>query len=117
LVSFPHLVAHPNFALEVLLIQEEEVRRHDARRAWRRRGWVTCERRLLAVVGRQLFETPGDIGALLPEGLAETFTTADLAQALRLSRRLAQRMAYCLRKMSVIEAKGKRDRAVAYARV
>jgi hypothetical protein len=38
LVSFPELLLEPNFSLEVLLIQEEEVRRYDGQRGWRRRG-------------------------------------------------------------------------------
>jgi hypothetical protein len=114
LVSFPHLLARPGFALEVLLIQEEEVRRYEAGRAWRRRGWVTHERRLLAVVGRRLFASPADVGALLPPGLPQPFTTADLAEALGKGRRLAQKMAYCLREIGEIDVVGKRGRAVLY---
>lgn len=116
LVSFPKLLAHPNFSLEVLLIQEEERRRYDATRAWRRRGWVTHERRLLAVVDRRRFETPADLGAILPPALVEPFTTADLAGALGQPRRLAQRMAYCLRELDIIAPEGKRGNAILYAR-
>ena len=58
LVRIPLLLAHPNFSLEVLLTQEHEIRSHDPGRAWRRKGWVIEERRLVKVVGRQLFETP-----------------------------------------------------------
>ena len=116
LVSFPELVLQPNFSLEVLLIQEEEKRRHDARRAWRRRGWVTEERRLLHVVGRHLFAGPDDYAALLPDDLEEPFTTAGLAQALGRPRSLAQKMAYCLRRMDIIADVGRRDRSVLYAR-
>jgi hypothetical protein len=116
LVSFPRLLANPNFALEVLLIQEEEVRRHDPTRAWRRRGWVTVDRRLLRVVDRRLFETPEEVVALLPHELAEPFTTSDLASALGKPRRLAQRMAYCLREMGVISQVGKEGNAILYAR-
>ncbi len=116
LVSFPNLLSNPNFSLEVLLIQEEEIRHHDPTRAWRRRGWVTHERRLLEVVGRQLFETPADIARLLPSTLAEPFTTSDLAAAIRRPRRLAQRMAYCLREMGVIDPVGKQGNAILYQR-
>ena len=116
LVSFPELVLQPNFSLEVLLIQEEEVRHHDARRAWRRRGWVTDERRLLQVMERRLFAGPEDYAAVLPADLAEPFTTADLAQALGRPRSLAQKMAYCLRRMEVIADVGRRERSVLYAR-
>jgi hypothetical protein len=116
LVSFPGLVAEPNFSVEVLLVQEEEVRRYEAGRAWRRRGWVIHERRLVAVAGRRLFESPADLGDLLPAGLPERFTTADLAAMLGKRRRLAQRMAYCLREMGVVAVVGKQSRAMLYAR-
>jgi predicted transcriptional regulator len=100
----------------VLLIQEEEVRRYEGKRRWWRRGWVTEERRLLEVVQRKLFETPADLSALLPLEMKEPFTTKDLAKATDCRRKLAQKMAYCLRKMGVIEQVGKRKRAYLYAR-
>lgn len=116
LVSFPGLLANPNFALEVLLIQEEELRCHNPNRGWRRRGWLTHERRLLEVVDRQRFETPSDMANLLPPALPEPFTTADLAASLPRPRRLAQRMVYCLREMQMIDPVGKQGNAILYVR-
>lgn len=116
LVSFPELLTERHFSLEVLLIREEEVRRYDRRRRWRRRGWVTQERRLLGVVSQQRFETPGDVWAMMPGDLPQTFTTSDLADAMRKPRRLAQKAAYCLRKMGAITPVGNRGRSVVYAR-
>jgi hypothetical protein len=116
LVSFPKLLARSTFSLDVLLIQEEEIRRHDRRRAWRRRGWVTHERRLLQVVGQHRFAEPADVGALIPAGLAEPFTTSDLARAIGQRRRLAQRMAYCLRELGIIAPAGKQGNAILYVR-
>jgi hypothetical protein len=117
LVSFPQLLKHPHFSVEVLLTQEEEIRRHEPGRAWRRRGWVTAERRLLNVVGRRLFESPADMRSLLPVELPDPFSTAELAETLALPRGLAQKMAYCLRGMDVIGVAGKRGNAVLYRRV
>ncbi|MBN1218127.1 MAG: hypothetical protein JXM69_04305 [Anaerolineae bacterium] len=114
LVSFPHLLAHPNFSLHTLLIREEEVRRYDGRRGWRRGGWVTEERRLLEVVDQRLFETPDDIKTFIPDDLIQPFTTADLAAAIGQPRWLVQKMAYCLRKMGAINPVGKRDKAILY---
>ncbi len=116
LVSFPQLLADANFSLHVLLIQEEQVRRYDDQRAWRRKGWVVQERRLLQVVGGRLFETPADMGALLPPALVQPFSTSDLAAASAQPRRLAQKMAYCLREMGAIKAVGKRGNAILYVR-
>jgi len=76
---------------------------------------VTDERRLLDVVDRHLFERPEDALAVLPDTLPEPFTTADLAEAMDGPRWLAQKMAYCLRKMGGIVQIGKRGRAKLYA--
>ncbi len=116
LVAFPALCAHPDFSIEVLLTQEEEVRRQYPDRAWRRRGWVTEERRLLDVVERHVFGTPADFAALLPDELAEPFDTAGLAGAVDCPRWLAQKAAYCMREMGVLEPVGKRGNAVLYSR-
>ncbi len=115
-VSFPELLMNPNFSLEVLLTQEEDVRRYEGQHRWRKKGWVTEERRLLVVVERHLFETPADVTALLPPDLIEPFSTRDLARALGCRRKLAQKMAYCLRKLGVIETSGKRRQAKLYVR-
>ena len=116
LVSIPHLLAHPNFSMDVLLIQEEEVRRYDGSRNWRRKGWATHERRLLQVVGQRLFETPQDMLALVPTTLNEPFTTTNLAEATDQPLWLAQKMAYCLREMGGITVVGKRGRDILYVR-
>ena len=115
MVSFPQLLVNPNFSLEVLMIREEEVRRHEEKRIWRRRGWTTEERRLLEVIDRHMFEKPSDWLALLPLNMGESFTTGDLAEAMGIKRRLAQQMAYCLRMVSVIELTGRQGRSHTYS--
>lgn len=116
LVSFPDLMLEDHFTLEVVLIQEEEVRRFTGRKMWWRNGWEAVEHRLLGVVERHVFQTPADLGKFLPEGLPERFTTKELAQALEGPRWLAQKMAYCLREMGEIHAVGKRERSILYIR-
>jgi hypothetical protein len=120
LVSFPGLLAHPNFTLEVLLIREEEVRRHDAgpngRRNWRRKGWATQERRLLEVMSSHVLSTPADAAALLPADLPQPFTTTDLAAASGQPAWLCRKMAYCLREMNMLTVVGKRGRSTLFER-
>ncbi len=113
MVSLPQLLSNRNFSLEVLMIREEEARRYEAKRKWRRRGWVIEERRLLEVADQRLFEGPADWLAFLPEGL-ESFTARDLAEAIDIRRELAQKMAYFLRKGGVINLIGRRGRANLY---
>jgi hypothetical protein len=113
MVSFPQLLAHPNFSLEVLMIREEEVWRYAGRRGWRRKGWVIEERRLMGVVERTVYVEPADWLAFLPTEL-DTFTAGDLAEALDIRTQLAQKMVYCLRHVNVISLAGKLGRANLY---
>lgn len=116
LVSFPKLLLSTNFSIEVLFILEEEVRRYDGVCGWRRKGWVTQERRLLKVVDQRLFETPTDIATLIPANLTGPFTSFDLAASMDKPNWLGQKMAYCLREMEVIIPVGKLRNAILYIR-
>ena len=115
LVYIPEVAKNPNFSLEVLLVHSEEVLINDGRGSWRRRRWSVHDRRLLEVVDRTTFSAPSDFLKLLPPSLPERFTTRDLAGALKLRPTLSQKMVYCLRHVGVVEAVGKRGRAVLYA--
>ncbi|KAA3613363.1 MAG: hypothetical protein DWQ05_17900 [Calditrichaeota bacterium] len=113
MVSFPKLLTHPNFSLEIVLIKEEEIRARDGKRNWRRKGWRIEERRLLEVIDRKLFADPADWQAFTPAPM-QSFTTKDLSEALGIGTRLSQRMAYCLRKSGTSVLIGKRGRANLY---
>jgi hypothetical protein len=115
LVSLPSLVGKRNFSLEVLLIREEEVRRDDGRGSWRRKGWSIFDRRLIEVVGRHLFKRPADFLKLVPQNLPQPFSTRDLAEGIAQPHWLAQKMAYCLRYMGLIQIAGKKGNALLYA--
>jgi hypothetical protein len=91
LTSLPTLLDHPNLTLEVLLIEEEQLRESGGRGERK-----IMDRRLRAVRAWRRFEDVSDLSALLPVTLPSTWTTADLAEAAGITRRLAQAMAYCL---------------------
>ena len=114
LIYAPTLMSEDNFSLEVLLIREEELRLHKPDKYWRRRGWGTVERKLLEVVERQLFQEPRDLLQMIPPGLPVPFTTADLAEGLQKPRALAQKLAYCLRALDLVELSGKSGNAHLY---
>ena len=116
LVRIPTLLAHPNFSIEILFIQENEVRVHDATRAWRRKGWVIKERQLIQVLDRQVFNLPADLAGFLPASLRDQFTVRELAAQARLSIWLAQKMVYCLKQLEVIVPASRRGRALLYHR-
>jgi hypothetical protein len=114
LVSFPSLLSHPNFTLEIALVEEEEVRTPDAGRGWRRGGFVIHERRLVEVRDRIQLRSPEDLLALLPDGLPDPFTTADLARGLGRSRHVAQEVGYCLRVSGAVSTVGRDRRGILY---
>ncbi len=114
LVRMPSMLADPNLALEVVLTQEEVVLRNDGAGSWRRKGWSVAGARLMGVVGAVRFDSPGDLGDLLPADLAQPFTNRDLAAALSCPLGLAQKMTYCLVRLNVLSDAGKRGRARLY---
>jgi hypothetical protein len=115
LVSIPELIKSRNFSLEVLLIREEEIRCDDGLGSWRRKGWSITDRRLLEVVYRHIFKKPSDFLALIPPKLTDPFSTQELAECVNQPRWLAQKMAYCLRKMGAIKEVGKKGNLFLYS--
>lgn len=117
LVSIPHLLEHPNFEVEVVLIEEEEVRAYDPARVRRRGGWRVVSRRLTDVLEQRRIGSGADLFSLVPGPLPEEFTTADLALAMDKPRWLAQKLAYCLREAGAVSLTGKTGNALRYRRV
>lgn len=118
LVHIPALIAHPNFRIELALTSEEEIRGPIAAGVRYRylRDWRRLDRRLLEVVATRRIDSPADLLGLLPVGLAEPFTTADIVAATGRSRRLARRAAYCLERCGATARLARQGRLVAYCR-
>ncbi len=117
LVMIPHMIGVENFSLEVLLIDEEEIRCNDGKGSWRRRGVSIKERNLLKVNDRILFQTKADYLKILPEDLKEAFTNRELAKITKISIRTARQITYCLRKSGVIQLAGKRGRELIFQKI
>ena len=116
LVSVPSLIKDRNFSIEVLFTLEEEIRRDDGLGSWRRKGWSIADRRLLEVVNSHIFEKSSDFLTLIPPFLPDPFSTKELAEYTNQPRWLAQKMAYCRRKMGAVEAEGKSGNSILYTR-
>lgn len=116
LVSFPTLVNHAHFSLEVLLIREEEIWLDDGQGSWRRKHWSIHDRRLVDVLQSIPLATSADFAALLPPSLPTLFDCRELAIAISQPRYIAQKMAYCLREMGVLRVTNKRGNALIYGR-
>lgn len=116
LVHFVKVFPHPRLTLEVLLTEQEEDRVRKSRpRRWGK-DYRVMDRRLTGIFSRHVLNTANDLANLLPLGLGESFTTADIARHAGIPRWLAQKMAYCLRQTGGIVCRGKQGHAVLYAR-
>ena len=111
-VSIPKILNHPNFTLEVVLIEEEEFRVFSGQR--RRNGWRVVGRRLVSVLETWRVSEARDLLQLVRHNLPEEFTTADLASGMDSHRSMAQKLAYCLREAGTIELCGKQGNALIY---
>ncbi|MGC9366284.1 MAG: hypothetical protein ACP5FK_04500 [bacterium] len=116
LVNFPRMLNKENVKLRVLLVREEELRCYDPQKAWRKRHWVTVERKLLQVDEQYFFNKPEELYRLIPDNLPGNFTTTDLSSCLNRSMRLSQKIAYCFKKMDLIQVVGKQGNSLVYCR-
>lgn len=115
LLRIPEMINHPDFTLEVLLVQEEEIRCADGQGSWRRKHVSIRDRRLLEVLERVEFNQKFDFLRFLPEDLTEPFTNKILSQKLKMSIYQVRRMSYCMRKMGIICETGKKGNELLFA--
>ena len=114
LINTPSLVKEENFSLEVLMIEEEELRCNDGKGSWRRRGTSIKDRRLITVNSRTLFKNEKDFQRFLPNYLIDPFTNKEFAKLSGISINLARRITYCLRKMGAITPTGKKGKELIF---
>lgn len=114
LVSVPTLLDHPNLTLDIVLVHVDKHQVMDPKARRGRGGFRTVDRSLRDIEGRQRFSTVADLMELIPDGLPEQFTTADLAAAGPFKRDIAQRMAYCFRPLGVFVETGRTKAGYTY---
>lgn len=113
LVHFTSAFPHPNLQLDILLTEQEEVRVPAKKKTWRRKHSVQ-DRRLVEVQQTISVNTPLELWGKLDADVPEVFTTADLATAAGMPRWLAQKAAWCFRRMDLFEVCGKQGNSIEY---
>jgi hypothetical protein len=116
LVHFTRVFPHERLTLEVPLVEIEEWRYpgHGRRRRWRRGDHQVEDQKLVAVQSVHRLQTRADLRDLIACPLPKPFHTGHLAESLGVRRWIAQRIAYCLRKMGVVRESGKQGNARLY---
>ncbi len=107
LVSIPTLLDHPNLSIEVVLVEVDRVQEPDPRARRGRGGYRTVDQVMTSLVGTERFDTAADLLRLLPGGLPDEFTTADLAGLGSIDRAAAQKMAYCCTPLGLFAQTGR----------
>ena len=111
------MLKHPNFAVEVVLTEEEEMQTFDPKARRGRGGWRRKGRHLLNVLERYRVQSADELWAFVVEELPDEFTTAHLAASMGQPKALAQQLAYCLRHLGAVEVCGKTGNALNYRRL
>ncbi len=105
---------HPRLQLDVLLTVQEEVRVPPTERSSWRKKYSVDERMLVTVEHHVKLKTASDLWKALDLQLPEHFTTADLVAASKMPRWLAQKAAWCFRRMEFFDICGKQGNSVVY---
>ena len=113
LTHFIPVFPHPRLTIEIPMIDAEEWRYPVVRR-WGKQYRIQDQ--CLVDVHRTIrLNTAEDLLRLIPTNLLpETFHSQDIAQTLTCSRWLAQKIAYCLRRIELTSVVGKKGNAILY---
>jgi len=116
LVYFTRVFPHPRLTLEVVLVDVEEWRYpgHGRRRRWRKNDFEVADQRLVSINQSVRLRHAADLVRMLAVRLPNEFHTGALAELCGIRRHVAQRIAYCLRKMNAVEHIGKQGNALLY---
>ncbi|MFX1418105.1 MAG: hypothetical protein ACFE9N_04200 [Promethearchaeota archaeon] len=107
LISIPNTISNPNFMIEIILVQVEEIREKSNMGSWRRKGWSIYDKKLLRVIESKKFNNPIDFLCFVPKKIKKPFTNLELAKFLNKSLSFARKVSYCLRKMEMLKTGGK----------
>ncbi|MCH2212380.1 MAG: hypothetical protein MK110_13835 [Fuerstiella sp.] len=113
LVHFTNAFPHPNLQLDILLTEQQEIRVPAKRKTWRRKYSVQ-DRTLVSIEQTISVRTPAQLWQKLNLSVDARFTTIDLAELGNMPRWLAQKAAWCFRKMNFIEVTGKQGNTIVY---
>jgi hypothetical protein len=113
LTHFVPVFPHPRLTLDIAFIDTEEYRYPVVRR-WGKQFRIQ-DQCLVDVHQTVRLQTAADLLKLIPvESLPETFQTQDLSTALSCPRWLAQKVAYCLRRIELTRIVGKKGNSILY---
>ena len=117
LVRIPDIIMNENLSMDVLIINEQEIRCDDGLGSWRRKGVSIIDRKLIKVNTKYEFKLPDDFLSFLPENLERFFSNKDIAICSKIKVNKIQKMTYCLKKMNLIHQVGKKGNTLIFEKM
>ena len=114
LIYLVDIISNPNFSLEIVITEEEEIRRDDGKGSWRRKGISIIDRKLHRIIEKIKMDKKGDYLKILPGSIKEPFSTKDIACELGISIYLARKILYFYKKVNIIKYIGKKGNLLLY---
>lgn len=105
---------HPRLRLDVVMTEQEEFRVPPTSRSSWRKKYSVSERTLIEVQAQIQLTTAADLWKALDIPLTGEFTTSDLVKASGMPRWMAQKAAFCFRRMEFFTVCGKQGNAITY---
>ena len=105
---------HPRLQLDLLLTEQEEIRVPPTERSSWRKKYSVEERTLVTVSQQVKLKSASDLWKALDIQLPDCFTTSDLVTASKMPRWLAQKAAFCFRRMEFFDVCGKQGNSIVY---
>ncbi len=116
LYRIKNYLTRPNLSLHIVLINMEEYRLLDGWSRDKKKGSSRCDRIPTELVDEIRIGSPKDYKLLVPDSLAEEFTSKDFKKASGLPLGAAQTALNILHYLGVVERKGKKGNAYLYTR-
>lgn len=108
IMRITELIKVENLSIEILIIDEEEIRKEDGKGSWRRGGVSIADRRLIEVKEKIKLQQIQDYKQFIPENMDMPFSNKMLSKAAKISLAQARKTTYCLRKIGLIEQVSKK---------
>ncbi len=105
---------HPRLQLDLLLTEQEEIRVPPTERSSWRKKYSVEERTLVTVSQQVKLKSASDLWKALDIQVPDCFTTSDLVTASKMPRWLAQKAAFCFRRMEFFDVCGKQGNSIVY---
>lgn len=114
LIYLVDIVSDPNFSLDIIITEEEEIRQSKRKGNETRKGFSIKDRKLIKILEKIEIDKIEDYLKIFPSGIKEPFSTKDVAGELNVSIYLAQEIVYFFKKTELIKCTGKRGNLLLY---